>query len=128
MLLLLLPALQQFVVKKFGARQQCRGILRSRLLPHPLLLQTTNHAVHLTVTSGSQQLLGLIQHLLIEAQSAGNRKRVTSPGDAPQQLIGGRQGFDIEGYGGVFEAAVAVFERLQLTEVGGRHREPSSIR
>ncbi len=67
LLLLLLPALQQLLVQKLSAGQQCCRILRRGLLALTLLLQAANHTVHLTITSRSQKLLRLLKNIGVKA-------------------------------------------------------------
>ena len=127
LLFLLLPSLQQFVVEQLGAGQQSGSILRRRLLPLPLFLQTTDHAVDLSISSGRQQLTRLLQHLVIQTETAGNRQGVTAARDAPEQLIGGGEGLGVEGHRGVLKAGIVVFEGLEFAEMGGGDGEPSAV-
>ena len=43
-------------------------------------------------------------------------------------MIGGREGLHVKRHGGILEARIVVFERLELPEVGGGNREPDPLR
>ena len=128
LLLLLLPALQQLLVQQLRACQECCSVFCRGLLALPLLLQAADHTVHLTITSWSQQLLGLVKHIRIEPQARRDRQCIAASRNSPQQFIGGGQGLRIEGNRGILKTSVVVFEGLEFTEVGGGNREPSPIR
>ena len=96
LLLLLLPALQQLLMQQLRAGQQGRGLLGGLLLALALVFQPGDHLIHLPFTARRQQLLGFLQHGAIEAEAAGDRQGVAAAGDAPLQVVGGREGLHIE--------------------------------
>ena len=121
---LLLPATQQFLMEKLGAGQQGRRILRCRLLTLTLLLKPADHGIHITFGLRAEQAAGLIDHPRIKAKASRNRQGIAAARNPPEELIGGRQRFTVKGDGCVFEAAVAVLERFQFSEVGGGNGQP----
>ena len=127
LLFLLLPSLQQFVVEQLGTGQQRCSILRRCLLPLPLFLQTADHTVDLSISSRGQQLTRLLQHLAIQPQPAGNREGITAARDAPEQLIGRREGLGVEGHRGVLKPGVVVFEGLEFAEMRGGDGESGAV-
>ena len=124
---LLLPALQQLLVQQLGAGQQGRRLLGRLLLALALGLQAGDHLVEFPLAPGRQQLLGLVEHGALKAEAVGNREGIAAARDAPEQVVGGREGGDIEGHRGIFKAGIVVFERLELAEVGGGDREPGPL-
>ena len=128
LLLLLLPALQQLLVQQLRACQECCSVFCRGLLALPLLLQATDHTVHLTITPWGQQLLGLVKHIRIEPKARRDCQCIAASWNSPQQFIGGGQGLRIESNRGILKTSVVVFEGLEFTEVGGGNREPSPIR
>ena len=89
--LLLLPALQQFLVEQFGPHQQGGGFFGGLLLALALVLQAADHRVNAAGALGLQQRLRLAEHRLAEPQAPGHRQGIATAGDPPEQAIGGPQ-------------------------------------
>ena len=114
-------------MEQLGTGQQRCSILRRCLLPLPLFLQTADHTVDLSISSRGQQLTRLLQHLAIQPQPAGNREGITAARDAPEQLIGRREGLGVEGHRGVLKPGVVVFEGLEFAEMRGGDGESGAV-
>ena len=119
LLLLLLPALLQLFMQQFGSHQQGGCFFGGLLLPLALFFQAADHGVHRAGALLIKQLLSPAEHRFAQAQPPSHRQGITASGDPPKQPVGGPQAHLIKFNGGVFKAGVVVFERLQLTEVGG---------
>ena len=89
LLLLLLPALEQFVMEQFCPGQKSSSVFSGRLLALALLFQTTDHGVDITVTTRGQQRTGPIEHLSIQAKTCRNGQSIAAPWNSPQQCVGG---------------------------------------
>ena len=121
------PALQQLLMQQLGAGQQGRRRLRRLLLLAALLLQPLNNQIDIAGAAGLHLAGGGSHYLGLKTQPRRNGEGIAAPRNPPLQVIGGGEGVDIKGHRGILKAVIGVLERLQFTEMGGRHRQPGPI-